>query len=451
MKNKPLILIAEDDESMRFFLEEALADSGYDTISAKNGEEAVALFKSEPVDLVLLDIKMPKKNGLEVIDIIKGQDPEMAIVVLTAFATVRTAVEAMKKGVYDYITKPFDMDELKLIIEKALEKRRLVLENQILKDLLNQYRPQEEMVEVSAAMKSVYERVYKVASTDYTVLLEGESGTGKTYLARKIHELSPRSSAPFIRVNCAALPANLIESELFGFEKGAFTGATRFKPGKVEMANKGTLFLDEINTLNLSAQASLLHMIQEQEFERLGGTKTIKVDIRLIVASNEKLTDLVEKKLFREDLYFRLSVFGLEIPPLRDRKEDIMPLLSSILQRLSPDKKIYLSTEAASIIQEYSWPGNIRELENAVKHSLILLENGDQIFPCHLPAHMLKGLGNVQEKRGLKEILNDTERQVIKNALINSGNDIEKCARSLKIAKRSLYYRMSKLQITRSP
>lgn len=450
MKKRPLLLIAEDDESMRFLLEEVLNNQQYDTISAHNGEEALQIFFSYPVDLTLLDIKMPKMNGLEVLADIKKNDEEALVIVLTAFATIKTAVEAMKRGAHDYITKPFDVDELLIVIEKALDKRKLVMENRALREMLIQVESEEGQVEISPVMKDLYERVYKVATTDYTVLLEGESGTGKSRLARKIHELSLRARGPFIRVNCASLPSNLVESELFGYEKGAFTGAARQKPGKVEMANKGTLFLDEISTLDLSAQASLLHMLQDQEFERVGGTKTIKVDVRMIAASNQSLRELVTQKVFREDLYFRLNVFGLLIPPLRDRPEDVLPLVSYILNKLNPDRRIIISLEAANILKEYTWPGNIREIENVLKHALILLENNDKILPVHLPAHLTKGCGESQENRSLKEILSETERQVIKRALSDNDYNVEKCAHSLHIAKRSLYYRMSKLSITRN-
>lgn len=442
------VLIVEDDQNMRFVLDECLKRQGYRTILAADAEQGIELFTGKSPDLVILDFKIPKGDGLEVLKQITGQDPAALVIMLTGHATINLAVESMKKGAYDFVTKPFEVEELMLIVEKAVSRRKIMQENEAAKEktqtgLSGRYWP-----ETSPVMAKINKVINHVAQSDYTVLLEGESGTGKSLIAREIHERSSRRKGPFVVVDCGTLPANLIESELFGYEKGAFTGAQNQKIGKIERADGGTLFLDEISTLDFDSQAALLHVIQNKEVERLGGSGPRPVDVRIISASNRNLKRLVEDKVFRHDLYYRLKVFTIIMPSLQERSEDILPLTYYFLKKYSPGRPIRLSPEAALKLKHYEWPGNIRELENAVKHALILLGEEDVIENCHLPLELDQGYWSGRcRKLSLREMVENTERNVIRQALLENDLNVDQCARALRVSRRTLYYRLKKLGI----
>jgi len=442
------VLIIEDDQNMRFVLDECLKRQGYRTILAADAEQGVELFAAKLPDLVILDFKIPKGNGLEVLEQIIGQDPEALVIMLTGHATINLAVESMKKGAYDFVTKPFEVEELMQIVEKAVGRRKIFLENEAAKEKALACPAERYWPENSPAMAKINKVIDHVAQSDYTVLLEGESGTGKSLIAREIHERSLRRQGPFVVVDCGTLPANLIESELFGYEKGAFTGAQNQKTGKIERADGGTLFLDEISTLDFDSQAALLHVIQNKEFERLGGSCPRPVDIRIISASNRNLKKLVEDKVFRHDLYYRLKVFTIVMPSLQERAEDILPLTYYFLKKYCPSRPVRLSPEAALKLKYYEWPGNIRELENAVKHALILLGEEDVIENRHLPLELDQGYWSGRSRKlSLREMVENTERNVIRQALLENDLNVDQCARALRVSRRTLYYRLKKLGI----
>src|SRR6202162_4942466 len=361
----PTILIIEDEAKMRRLLELNLGDDGFKTLSAGDAETGLKLLASEPVHLVLTDLKLPGISGLEFLQTAKQQNSALPIVVMTAYGSVETAVEAMKAGASDYVLKPFSLAEMRMAVEKELDVRRVRDETRSLREALGQRYSYPNVVARSAKMQEVLALVDRVAPTPSTVLLGGESGVGKDLIARVIHERSSRASGPFIKINSTAIPENLLESELFGYEKGAFTGANSSKPGKFELADKGTLFLDEIGDVPAATQVKLLRVLQEREFERLGGTRTIKVDVRLLAATNRDLRVALEDGTFREDLYYRLNVVPIEIPPLRERKEDIPYLARHFVEKLAPDTggRVHGITDAAiDKLMTYSWPGDVREL-----------------------------------------------------------------------------------------
>lgn len=442
---QPTTLVVEDDKHMQFVLQECLKRIGHKTLIAGDGQQALYLFEKNLPDLVILDLNLPRIHGLEVLKHMKAIWPEALIVILTGYGTISTAVESMKEGAYDFISKPFEVDTLLSIVDEAMEKRKVIRENRSAQDVSYQ-------LDICPLPRKLDDLITSVAQSDYTVLLEGESGTGKTLIAEEIHRRSPRNQGPFVRVDCASLPANLIESELFGYEKGAFTGAVNRKIGKVERAHGGTLFLDEISTLDYHAQGALLSLIQNREFERIGGTKAHVIDIRVIAASNQNLKQMVRDKTFRHDLYYRLNVFTIVMPPLRQRKEDIIPLAYFFLRKYSQRTDLSFSTEAAMKLREYEWPGNIRELENAIKHALILSKGSAVIESRHLPLELNQGYWGIRDKNmSLKDILNATEKSAIEQSLLENNLDIGACAKSLHISRRSLLYRMKKLNITLAP
>jgi DNA-binding NtrC family response regulator len=357
---KATILIVEDEAKMRRLLELDLGDDGFQVLSAEDAETGLKLLQNNPVDLVITDLKMPGMNGLDFLQAVKRFQAALPVIVMTAFGTVETAVEAMKAGASDYVLKPFSLDEMRMVAHKELDVQRLRVENRSLREALQQRYAHPNLVARSAKMQEVLATVERVAPTNSTVLLGGESGVGKDLVARAIHEKSRRAAGPFIKINSAAIPENLLESELFGYEKGAFTGASGSKPGKFELADKGTLFLDEIGDVPPAIQVKLLRVLQEREFERLGGTKTIKVDVRLVAATNRDLRAALEDGTFREDLYYRLNVVPIDIPPLREHKEDIPELVKLFLSRFAEDsgRKITgVSPEAFKILMDYHWPG----------------------------------------------------------------------------------------------
>src|SRR5713101_1014752 len=369
----PAILIVEDEAKMRRLLELNLGEDGFSTLSAGDAETGLKLLRENTVDLVVTDLKLPGMNGLEFLQAVKRQNAALPVVVMTAFGTVETAVEAMKGGASDYVLKPFSLSEMRMVIRKELDVRDLREENRSLREALGKRYVHPNVVARSPKMQEVLATVDRVAPTNSTVLLGGESGVGKDLIARAIHEKSRRASGPFIKINSTAIPENLLESELFGYEKGAFTGAATCKPGKFELADKGTLFLDEIGDVPPTTQVKLLRMLQEREFERLGGTRTIKVDVRLVAATNRDLRAALEEGTFREDLYYRLNVVPIDIPPLRDHKEDIPDLVNLFLSRQADEsaRKINsISQEALRVLIDHHWPGNVRELQNIMEREI---------------------------------------------------------------------------------
>src|SRR5579872_408482 len=369
------ILIVEDEARMRRLLELDLSEAGYQTFSAGDAEKGLELLRREQIDLVLTDLKLPGPGGLEFLQAAKRLNGALPVVVMTAYGTVETAVEAMKAGASDYVLKPFSLAEMRLVVQKELDVRRLREENRTLREALGRHYNYPNIVGRSAKMQEVLALAERVAATPSTVLIGGESGVGKDLIARLIHQRSSRSSGPFIKINSTAIPENLLESELFGYEKGAFTGATTSKPGKFELADKGTLFLDEIGDVPPATQVRLLRVLQEREFERLGGTKTVKVDVRLIAATNRDLRAALEQGTFREDLYYRLNVVPIDIAPLLERREDIPDLANLFVARFAGDSgKVIegITPEAMQILVNYHWPGNVRELQNVIERACAL-------------------------------------------------------------------------------
>ncbi len=381
------ILVADDDPGMRDTLEAVLKADGYRVSTATNGKEAIAALQRNEYVLTLLDLKMPDCMGTDLLPKIKELTPNTPIIMMTAYGTIKTAVEAVKQGAYDFITKPFELEEVRHIIKKALEMQRLSKENTELRMMLNENVVMKGIVGKSPAMSAVFETIKKVVNYDVTILITGESGTGKEVIANAIHHNSSRRDMPFIKLNCAALPETLLESELFGYEKGAFTGAAGSKPGRFELARGGTMFLDEICDTSPAMQAKLLRVLQEKEFERVGGNKTIKSDVRIVAATNKDIKQEVEKEHFRSDLYFRLNVVQIHMPPLRERTEDIPDLVTFFLKELNDQfNKNFtaVSPVAMNTLLTYHWPGNIRELRNVLEKA-VLLGEGNEIVLSHLP------------------------------------------------------------------
>ena len=370
------ILVADDEESMRWVLSKALRKKGFSVDLARDGTEALRLIRENPYEMAILDIKMPGMTGLELLDRVRELRQELLVVIMTAEASMKNAVEAMKRGAYDYITKPFDLDVIDAIIEKVNRAREMTSQVTLLKEeLKDRYQLEKNIIGNSAVMREVYKTIGKVAPSDITVLIEGESGTGKELVARAIHFNSRRIGRPFVAINCAAIPRDLLESELFGYEKGAFTGALERKAGKFEQANGGSIFLDEIGDMPLDLQAKILRVLQEKEITRTGGNQNIPVDVRIIAATNQNMEERVREKLFREDLYYRLNVVPIHLAPLRERKVDIPLLVDYFLKMSCAELDLPLRTcspEAMKLLVKHSWPGNIRELENTIKRAVIL-------------------------------------------------------------------------------
>jgi len=453
MTAKANILIVEDEAKMRRILELNLGDDGFTTLSAEDAEPGLKLLQQGSVDLVVTDLKLPGMNGLEFLQAVRRFNAALPVVVMTAFGTVETAVEAMKAGASDYVLKPFSLDEMRMVIHKELDVRRLREENRSLRERLQQQRYQHpNIVARSPKMQNVLAKVERVAATNSTVLLGGESGVGKDLIARAIHEISRRSSGPFIKINSTAIPENLLESELFGYEKGAFTGATTSKPGKFELADKGTLFLDEIGDVPPATQVKLLRVLQEREFEHLGGTRTLKVDVRLIAATNRDLREALEQGTFREDLYYRLNVVPIDLPTLREHKEDIPELVNLFLVRSSAEsgKEISaVSPEAMRMLMDYYWPGNVRELQNIVERAFALakgpvLEAADVHFDP--PRARPQNSGNSLLPEGMT--LEQWEDEMIREAVRRANGNKSQAARMLGLSRNALRYRLSKIGIT---
>lgn len=392
--NTGTILIADDEPNIRRVLEAVLSKEGYQVIAAENAKRALdAVSSNTSIDVLVSDLIMPDMNGVELLEAARQINPSISVIMITAHGTIKSAVDAMRLGAFDYITKPFDMDELKVVVKKALERRRLIDENRELRQQLKTRYRFDNIIGVSSAMQEVFRLVERVAGTRASVLIRGESGTGKELIARALHFNSNRSQNPFVPVACVALSEQLLESELFGHEKGAFTGAVAQKPGRFEMAHTGTLFLDEIGDIPGQVQMKLLRVLQEREFERVGGLKTIKVDVRLVTATNHDLEQAVKDSKFREDLYYRLQVVQIYIAPLRERTEDIPPLVEHFIEKYSSDngKDIkYVSPEALELMMSYRWPGNVRELENVIERAIVLADPDTQLItPDILPMSLL--------------------------------------------------------------
>ncbi len=385
---QPRILVVDDEESMGKFMQIMLSKEGYDVIAVQSGAEALEQVKNKNFDLVIADLMMPKMDGIQLLKEVKNVNSDLGFIVMTAFASVDTAIEAMKKGAYDYVTKPFKVDEIKLTVKNSLEQKRLTQENLQLKSQLKKEFSLENFIGNSPEIVKMKELALKVAASDSTVLIQGESGTGKELIAKAIHTHSPRTGNPFISINCAALPESLLESELFGHIKGSFTGAIKDKEGLFNAADGGTFFLDEVGETSPSIQVKLLRVLEEKEITPVGGTKKMPVDVRLIAATNSNLEQTVKDGKFRADLFYRLNVIQINIPPLRERKDDIPTLCNFFIKKYSQEfdlKEKNLAPETLQILSEYSWPGNVRELENTLERALILAK-GNSIYPEDLPA-----------------------------------------------------------------
>lgn len=380
------ILLVEDKDSLRQMLRHALERQGHAVLEARDQDEAVRLLQQSQPALILSDLRLPQGDGFGVLKCAKEIDAAIPVIVMTAYGSIEDAVKAMKEGAMDFLAKPVDPDHLTLLVTRALEQSRIVTENLLLKEELAVRRGAPQLVSEDPSLRKVFASLERASATDATVLLEGESGTGKELFARSLHAFSPRADAPFVAINCAAIPENLLETELFGYEKGAFTGAVARKPGKFEMAHRGTLFLDEIGDLPIGLQAKILRALEEKRFERVGGTSSLQVDVRLVAATNKGLRAAVAARRFREDLYFRLSVFPIHIPPLRDRPGDIPLLARYFVDRFCRDlkkKPLTISPDALEQLRTYRWPGNVRELQNCIERAVILTE-GDAIQTRHL-------------------------------------------------------------------
>jgi DNA-binding NtrC family response regulator len=447
----PSILVVEDKGAMQQMLSATLANEGYEVDVASNGQEGINRAREKRYDLVLTDLKLPGADGLRVLSEVKESDPEASVIVMTAYGTVENAVQAIKLGAFDFLTKPFDTDRLSILIKRALENRRLMAENILLREELAQSVGLAQIIGKSEKMKQVTELVQKVASSDTTVLLLGESGTGKELFGRAIHHLSPRKAGPYVAINCAAIPRELLENELFGSERGAFTSSVARKMGKFEIAEQGTIFLDEVGDMDISLQAKLLRVLQEKRFERLGGTKTINVNVRVVAASNMDLKEAITKRTFREDLYYRLSVFPIIIPPLRDRREDIPALAEYFIQKFCAEMKksaVKLSREALALLDKYHWPGNVRELENTIERAIILCE-GKTITPEHLAIRLSSPNEiRLREGAGLKEVAAhaqaEAEKSLIKRIMAQTRGNKRKTAEILKIDYTTLFEKLKK-------
>ncbi|NLL61890.1 MAG: sigma-54-dependent Fis family transcriptional regulator [Candidatus Atribacteria bacterium] len=441
------IMIVDDEKSIRVMLKRVLSDKQFEIDEAADGREALEKIKQGKYSAILLDLRMPEVNGIEVIEKLKEQDIDTPIVMMSAYGTVPEAVEAMKLGALDYLVKPFDLDELKLILERIIRQNEIQKENIYFREEEDKKFNFKEIVGESSAMKRVLEMVKKVAHLPTTVLITGESGTGKELIARAIYKNSPRQEKPFVVANCVAFSSNLLESELFGHEKGAFTGANSTRIGRFEIAHNGTLFLDEIGEITLSTQAKLLRVIQEKEFERVGSSTSIKVDTRIVAATNKDLLKEIKENRFREDLFYRINVFTIDIPPLRARIEDIPLLVQHFIRKYNQilNKRITgISQEAISLLMDYTFPGNIRELENIIERAMIMCNN--TIMDRNLFFFL-------EQKEGFTEAgtLKEMEREMIKKTLILNNGNRTKTAQSLGISRRSLLLKLKGYHIDIKP
>jgi len=450
------ILVVDDDESLRRVIEYNLSEEGYDVIACDNGLNALAIFKKEEIDLVITDLQMPDMGGIELIKQVRALSPNALVIVITAFGTVDTAVESMKLGAFEYITKPFNREELKIIVKKALEVSDLMVENRYLKEMVKDKYSFDNMIGSSKKMEEIYMSASQVAKSDATVLILGESGTGKELLAKGIHMNSQRKDKPFVAINCGALPENLIESELFGHKKGAFTGALADKKGKFELANGGTLFLDEVAEIKPHLQVTLLRILQEGIVDKIGGTEPLNVDVRIIAATNRDIEEDVTNGRFREDLYYRLCVVPLKLPPLRERKDDIPLLTDYFLSKYAAKTgldKHKIDSKAMKTLIDYKWPGNVRELENLIERMIVMNLTGvisEDELPDRIrsrPQMIGKVLMELPED-GIS--LENLEKELILKAFEKCAHNQSKTARYLGITRNTLLYRMDKFGIDKN-
>jgi nitrogen regulation protein NR(I) len=444
------ILIADDELNIRKVLAATLRREGYEVLTAKDGEEAIELLQSGKIQVVVTDLKMPKADGLEILRHVQRNHPQVPVIIITAHGTIHNAVEALKAGALDYITKPFDKSDLIATISKAVKTESLASQDVQASPELSRY----QMIGQTLAMKALYEMIDKVADTPSSVLITGESGTGKELIAAALHYKSSRKEQPFIKINCAAIPRELMESELFGHEKGAFTGAVQAKPGRFELADRGTLFLDEIAEIPVEMQVKLLRAIQEHEFERVGGVTTLKVNVRLVAATNRDLLKEVEAGRFREDLYYRLNVVPVALPPLRERKEDIPLLVEHFIAKYNArlGRQVQgIRPEALNLIMNYRWPGNIRELENVTERCILFAE-GTEIVAANLPEDLLEkstpapAAAQIGQDASMKAIVKqataELEKDLIVAALAETSGNVTQAAKRLKISRKSLQNKM---------
>jgi two-component system, NtrC family, response regulator HydG len=447
MKEKPRILVVDDEESIRIMLRAVLEEEGYEIIEAADGPEAVKAVEQDPLDLILLDIRMTTMDGIETLTEIRKISPLVPVLMMTAYATVKTAVEALKAGAFEYLAKPLDIEELKILVQKALEYYRLREENLTLKERLGSRFDFSRIIGKGRKMKELFDFLAQVAPSEATVLILGESGTGKELVANAIHHNSPRTQQPFVKVACAALPETLLESELFGHEKGAFTGAIARREGRFQTAHRGTIFLDEVGEMSQAIQTKLLRVLQEREFEPVGSSRTVKVDVRVIAATNKDLNNEIKEERFRADLFYRLNVIPIHLPPLRERKEDIPALANHFLSLYrEKNKKVIkeITPKALDLLIRYDWPGNIRELENCLERAVIVAR-GDLIAPVDLPP----AIQNLPPGKGDTEILfpagislQEAEKALILKTLEDAGGNRSRAAEILGINRRTLQMKL---------
>ncbi|WP_373499388.1 sigma-54-dependent transcriptional regulator [Desulfococcus sp.] len=455
------VLVVDDEKNYTLILSAVLEEEGFETLTANSGNDALQILGSADVDLVITDMKMPGMDGIELLESIKAKDPDLPIIMMTAYGTVEKAVEAMQKGAYNYILKPFENDKLVIYVNKAIEMFRIVKENRHLRSSIETRYSFGNIIGKSKPMQAMFETIQKIAPATATVLIEGENGTGKELVAKSIHFNSHRRNEPFIPVNCSALSESLLESELFGHEKGAFTGAVALKKGRFELADRGTIFLDEIGELSQSLQVKLLRVLQEKSFERVGGTKPISGDIRIIAATNKTLKNEVAKGNFREDLFYRLNVLHLTLPPLRERTEDIRLLVQHFIDKYTPERNSEIPVkgidrEVERLFYEYQWPGNIRELENVIERAMILCP-GDTIRVSDLPKSFQASacstlkVSDIPFKDNLSDTLADIEKALIIRALNLANNVQSNAAKILGIGKSGLNQKIKKYNLDLGP
>ncbi len=455
-EDKKKVLIVDDESGMRHMLSVLLAREGYDIDTAQDGKEGLSKIKSNTYDLVLCDIRMPEMDGLTFLESTKNLNRQLPVIMMSAFGNVDTAIEAMKKGAYDYVSKPFKADEILLRLQRLTEQETLMFENQSLKRVLHQETSFGNIIARSPRMLEIFDTIRKISDYKTTVLITGESGSGKELIARAIHFNSPRSNKPFIAINCSAIPENLLESELFGYVKGAFTGANKDKKGLFEEASGGTLFLDEVGDLPLALQVKLLRAIQEEEIRRVGAGSVTKIDVRLIAATLKNLSEEIKKGTFREDLYYRLNVLPIHLPALRERKEDIPLLVNTFIKKFNKEmsKKIEkTSPETLQFLTDYSWPGNVRELENTIERAMVM-EHSDELSAQNLPdvvrnVEINPAIRAAANELSIKKMMAIMEQELIKKALDKTNGNRTWAAKLLEISHRALLYKIKRYGLER--